>query len=61
MATSFEMSLTVEPLANAANELALQEVKPLVLIRDDQDVLLAPSLALCSLDIHWSGLHAPKG
>jgi hypothetical protein len=61
MATSFEMSLTVEPLANAANELALQEVKPLVLIRDDQDVLLAPPLALCSLDIHWSGLHAPKG
>jgi hypothetical protein len=61
MATSFEMSLTVEPLANAANELALQEVKPLVLIRDDQDVLLAPPLALCRLDIHWSGLHAPKG
>jgi hypothetical protein len=61
MATSFEMSLTVEPLANAANELALQEVKPLVIMGDDQDVLLAPPLALCSLDIHWSGLHAPKG
>jgi hypothetical protein len=61
MATSFEMSLTVEPLANAANELALQEVKPLVLFRDDQDVLLAPPLVLCSLDIHGSGLHAPKG
>jgi hypothetical protein len=35
MATSFEMSLTVEPLANATNELALQEVKPLVIMGDD--------------------------
>ena len=48
------MALTIEPFANAANELALQEVKPLVIMGDDQDVLLAPPLALCSLDIHGS-------
>jgi hypothetical protein len=49
------MNLTIEPLADAANELAL------VIMGDDQDVLLAPSLALGSLDIHGRSLHAPKG
>ena len=55
------MNLPIESLANAANELTLQEIKPVVLFRDDQDVLLAPSLALGCFDIHGSGLHAPKG
>ena len=65
MATSrgvtLTMALTVEPFANAANELALQKVQALVIMGDDQDVLLPPSLALGRLDIHGSGLHAPKG
>jgi hypothetical protein len=55
------MALAVEPFANAANELALQEVQALVIMGDDQDVLLAPSLALGGFDIHRVGLHAPKG
>jgi hypothetical protein len=55
------LTLAVEPLTNGANELALQEVKPLVIMGDDQDVLLAPPLALCRFDIHRCGLHAPKG
>jgi hypothetical protein len=63
MATSLwlTMTLAVEPLANAANELALQEVQALVIMGDDQDVLLAPPLALGGFDIHRCGLHAPKG
>jgi hypothetical protein len=55
------MNLTIEPLADAANELALHEVQALVIMGDDQDVLLAPSLALGGLDIHGRSLHAPKG
>jgi hypothetical protein len=55
------MTLTVEPLANAANELALQKVQALVIMGDDQNVLIAPSLALGRFDIHGRGLHAPKG
>jgi len=55
------MALTIESLANAENELALQKVQALVIMGDDQNVLLAPSLALGRLDIHGSGLHAPKG
>ena len=63
MATSLglSMALAVEPLANAANELALQKVQALVIMGDDQNVLLAPSLALGGFDIHRVGLHAPKG
>jgi hypothetical protein len=65
MATSLGVTLaktlTVEPLANAANELALQKVQALVIMGDNQDVLIAPSLALGRLDVHGSGLHAPKG
>src|SRR5574343_1062629 len=65
MATSLgvnlAMSLTIKSLANAANELALQKIQALVILGYDQDVLLAPSLALGRLDIHGCGLHAPKG
>jgi hypothetical protein len=65
MATSLGVTLaktlTVESLANTANELALQKVQALVIMGDDQNVLIAPSLALGRLDIHGSGLHAPKG
>jgi hypothetical protein len=63
MATSsgLHRALAIKSLANGTDELTLQEVKPLVFFRDDQDVLLAPPLALGGLDIHGRGLHAPKG
>jgi hypothetical protein len=63
MATSLglSMALSVEPLTDAADELALQKVQSFVIMGDDQDVLLAPSLALGGFDIHRVGLHAPKG
>jgi hypothetical protein len=53
--------LAIEPFTNAADELSLHGVEPHVVLRDDQDVLLAPTLAFGGLDIHGLGLHATKG
>jgi hypothetical protein len=55
------VGLPVEPLTNAANELTLQEVQTSVLLRNNQYVLLSPSLALGGFNIHGVGLYAPKG
>jgi hypothetical protein len=36
------MNLTIEPLADAANELALHEVQALVIMGDDRDLHTCP-------------------
>jgi predicted pyridoxine 5'-phosphate oxidase superfamily flavin-nucleotide-binding protein len=53
--------LTIEPLTNIADELTLQEVQTNVLLRNNQYVLLSPSLAFGGFNIHGVGLHTPKG
>jgi hypothetical protein len=62
MATSLGVTLaktlTVEPLANAANELALQKVQALVIIRDDQNVLIATSMGVACMRPRGDGYRA---
>jgi hypothetical protein len=59
MITSWRGTLTIEPLANAMDQLTLEMTQALVLWSDNQDVLLAPALALCGFYVHGRGLHAP--